>query len=61
MENLVRTAYEKGGFPGVWLYAEHGEIVGRGAAGFRDAENTLPMREDSSFAIGSVSRQLTAA
>ena len=27
MENLARKAYEKGGFNGTWLYAEHGEII----------------------------------
>ena len=37
METLTRAACEKGGFNGTWLYAEHGEIVSRGAYGFRDA------------------------
>ena len=38
IESLVRDAHEKGGFTGAWLYAENGEIVSKGAVGFRDAE-----------------------
>lgn len=30
MEKLAREAYEKGSFNGVWLCAEHGEIVSKG-------------------------------
>ena len=47
MENVARTAYEKGAFNGTWLYAENGVIVSKGAVGFRDAEDKLPMREDA--------------
>ena len=61
MDKYVRAAYEKGVFAGAWLLAENGEIVTKGAVGFRDAEGTLPMREDSVFDIGSVSKQFTAA
>ena len=61
IESLVRDAHEKGGFTGTWLYAENGEIVSKGAVGFRDAENTIPLREDSIFDIASVSKQFTAA
>ena len=43
MESLVREAHEKGGFNGAWLYAEKGEIVSKGAMGFRDPDNTLPI------------------
>ena len=60
-EKVAREAYEKGGFNGVWLYAEHGEIVSKGAIGFRDAENTLPMQEDTIFEMASVTKQFTAA
>lgn len=60
MENLARTAYEKGGFNGAWLYAEKGEIVSKGAFGRVDAENTLPMREDSIFEMASVTKMFTA-
>ena len=61
LENLVHEAYEKKLFNGTWLYAEHGEIVAKGAVGFRDEEDKLPMREDSIFDIASVSKQFTAA
>ena len=61
LENLVREAYEKGLFNGAWLYAEHGEIISKGAVGFRDPEDRLPMREDSIFDLASVSKQFTAA
>ena len=44
MENLALAAYEKGEFNGAWLYAEKGRIVSKGAFGWVDAENTLPMR-----------------
>ena len=56
MEKLAREAYEKGSFNGAWLYAENGRIVSKGAYGWRDAENRLPMREDiysSHFGVGS--------
>ena len=61
MENLARQAHEKGCFNGTWLYAEKGEIVSKGAYGFRDAEDRLPMQEDSIFDLASVSKQFTAA
>ena len=61
MDGLVREAYERGCFNGTWLYAEHGEIISKGAIGFRDPEDKLPMREDSIFEIASVSKQFTAA
>ena len=60
MENLARAAYEKGGFNGAWLYAENGEIVSKGAFGFRDAKNKLPMTEDSIFEMASVTKMFTA-
>ena len=61
IENLVNEAHEKGGFTGVWLYSEHGEIISKGAVGFRSEENTLPMREDPVFDIASVSKQFMSA
>ena len=33
IENLIREGHEKGGFTGAWLYAEHGEIISKGAIG----------------------------
>ncbi len=61
VENYIRAAYEKGVFAGTWLLAENGGIVTKRAVGFRDAEGRLPMREDSMFDVGSVSKQFTAA
>ena len=61
MEALARESFEKGGFNGAWLYAENGEIVSKGAAGWRDPENRLPITEDSIFQLASVSKQFTAA
>ena len=61
MENLARALQEKDGFNGAWLYAEKGEIVSKGALGFRDPENTLPITEDTIFQLASVTKQFTAA
>ncbi|MBO4889014.1 MAG: beta-lactamase family protein [Firmicutes bacterium] len=61
MENLVRKAHEKGLFTGTWLFAENGEIVSKGAVGWRDPANTLPMREDSLFDLASVSKNFCAS
>ena len=61
MENLAREAFGKGGFNGTWLYAEGGEIVSKGALGWRDPESTLPITEDTIFQLASVSKQFTAA
>ena len=61
MENLASEAYAKGGFTGAWLYAENGEIVSKGAVGFRDPKDTLPIEENSIFQLASVSKQFTAA
>ncbi|MCR4707981.1 MAG: beta-lactamase family protein [Clostridiales bacterium] len=60
MEKLARDAYEKGSFNGTWLYAENGVIVSKGTFGFRDAENKLPMREDTIFEMASVTKMFTA-
>ena len=61
MDNLAREAFEKGGFNGAWLYAENGEIVSKGAAGWRDPEETTPIAEDTIFQLASVTKQFTAA
>ncbi|MBQ7060655.1 MAG: beta-lactamase family protein [Clostridia bacterium] len=60
MDELARAGREKGGFNGTWLYAENGEIISKGACGFRDAEDKLPMREDSIFEMASVTKMFTA-
>ena len=61
MENLVHEAYEKKAFNGTWLYAEKGKIISKGAVGFRDFSDKLPMREDSIFQLASITKQFTAA
>ena len=60
IEKLAREAYEKCGFNGTWLYAENGEIISKGAYGFRDAEDRLPMEEDSIFEMASITKMFTA-
>ncbi len=61
MESLARISHEKGGFNGAWLYAEKGEIVSKGAVGFREPDNAQPVEEDTIFQLASVSKQFTAA
>jgi CubicO group peptidase (beta-lactamase class C family) len=61
MDNFVRIGHEKAGFNGTWLFAENGEIVSKGAYGYRDPENTLPNNEDTIFQLASVSKQFAAA
>ena len=61
MESLAHQSHKKGGFTGAWLYAEKGEIVSKGAVGFHDPADTLPIEEDTIFQLASVSKQFTAA
>ena len=60
MDKMVREAHEKYNFTGTWLFAENGEIVSKGAVGWRDPEDTLPLQEDTIFDLASVSKQFTA-
>ena len=60
MEMLARDAFERGSFNGTWLYAENGNIVSKGAYGWVDAEDTIPMREDTIFEMASVTKMFTA-
>ena len=60
IEELARKAHEKGVFNGAWLYAEKGVIVSKGAVGFRDPDNKLPMQEDTIFEMASITKQFTA-
>ncbi len=58
---LAGTLNEKDCFNGAWLYAENGKIVSKGAMGFRDPGNTLPITEDTVFQLASVSKTFTSA
>ena len=60
-EYFTREAHEKGVFTGTWLYAQDGEIVSKGAIGFRDSGDMFPMQEDSIFYLASIAKQFTAA
>ena len=60
MEKLACELNKKDGFNGAWLYAENGVIVSKGALGFRDPEDTLPITEDTIFQLASISKQFTA-
>ena len=60
MEKMFREAHETGLFTGTWLYAENGEIVSKGALGWSDPDDTVPMREDMIFDLASVSKNFTA-
>ncbi len=61
LDKLFREAHEKGLFTGTWLFAEKGQIVSKGALGWRDPADTLPLEEDCIFDLASVSKQFTAA
>ena len=61
IEALVREAHARGAFNGAWLYAENGEILSKGAVGWSDPADTIPLREDMVFDLASVTKQFTAA
>ena len=49
---FMQQAHHKGCFNGTWLYAENGDIISKGALGWRDNDDSLPMNEDSIFTLG---------
>ena len=60
LDNFMKQAHQKGGFNGTWLYAENGDIISKGALGWMNNEDSLPMQEDSIFNLASISKQFTA-
>ena len=58
---MIREGHEKGIFTGTWLFAENGEIVSKGAVGWSDLEDSIPVKEDMLFDLASVSKNFTAA
>ena len=61
MQSLARELNQKDGFNGAWLYTEKGEIVSKGVLGFRDPEDTLPIKEDTIFQLALISKTFTSA
>ena len=61
MQSLARELNQKDGFNGAWLYTEKGEIVSKGVLGFRDPEDTLPIKEDTICQLASISKTFTSA
>ena len=61
IEKLACESFERDSFTGAWLYAENGEIVSKGAVGYRDAEDSIPLTENSIFQLASVTKQFIAA
>lgn len=57
---IIRQAMERGPIPGVAVAIEkRGEIVLREAFGLADIENQIPVRTESVFPIGSVTKTMT--
>lgn len=61
IDGYVREAHEKGAFTGTWLYAENGEILSKGALGWSDPDDSVPLTEESVFDLASVTKQFTAS
>ncbi len=58
---LIEDGAARGDFAGaVWMVLRDGEIVSRGAAGYGDLAARTPMREDSVFAIASMTKIITS-
>lgn len=61
MQALAREAHEKAQFTGTWLFAEKGKIVSKGAVGWQDPEDTVPLAAECVFDLASVSKNFAAA
>ena len=61
VRKLLEDAAARGDFAGAaWIVLRDGEVVSRGAAGYRDLATKTPMREDSVFAIASMTKIITS-
>jgi CubicO group peptidase (beta-lactamase class C family) len=59
IENLLRSAYEKGEYSGVVLVAKGDKIIYKGAVGMTNREWKIPNKTDTKFRINSITKQFT--
>lgn len=61
VRSLLDDAVARGDYAGAtWVVLRDGEIVSRGASGYRNLEARIPMTEDTVFAIASMTKILTS-
>lgn len=60
IDALVRFCHENGMFNGTLLIAEKGEILYHRSVGLRDFDKNTPLNLNSTFCLGSISKQFTA-
>jgi CubicO group peptidase (beta-lactamase class C family) len=61
LDNLFSAIYQSGQFSGNVLVAEDGKVIYRKSFGLADQEKQLPLNDETSFLMASVSKQFTAA
>lgn len=60
LENRIESDYNNGNFSGSVLVAQNGKVVFEKSYGMADYENKVPNTVDTTFRIGSVTKQFTA-
>ena len=60
IDSLMRFCYENGAFNGTILVVENGEMIYHNALGFANLHSGEPLKNNSAFYLGSVSKQFTA-
>lgn len=60
LDNLYGTFFKKGGVGSAVLVAKGGRIIYEKGFGMADLEESLPVRSDTVFRIGSITKQFTA-
>ena len=60
LDNYIRTAV-KAGFSGAVLVAKGGEVILHNGYGLADREKNIPMKKDTVFDIGSITKRFTRA